>query len=48
MVIVNVQGDGCFHLPSGGPSTPVSSTSIKEFVDAYKAGTLERFKLKQR
>lgn len=45
MIIVNIQGNGAYHLPQGGVSSPVNSTTIKDFVDAYKAGSLERFQL---
>lgn len=47
MVILNVQGNGSFYLPAGGASSPVTASSIKEFVEAYKAGTLEKQQLKR-
>jgi len=45
MIIVNIQGNGAYHLPPGGVSSPVNASTIKDFIDAYKAGTLERFQL---
>ncbi|CAM9377780.1 unnamed protein product [Ectocarpus sp. 4 AP-2014] len=45
MIIVNVQGNGAYHLPQGGISAPVNATTIRDFVEAYKSGALERFQL---
>lgn len=45
MIIVNIQGNGAYHLPQGGVSSPVNAATIKDFVDGYKAGSLERFQL---
>eukprot|EP00903_Cladosiphon_okamuranus_P008393 g8069.t1 len=45
MIIVNIQGNGAYHLPQGGISSPVSATTIKDFIDGYKAGSLQRFQL---
>lgn len=45
MIIVNIQGNGAYHLPQGGVSSPVNAATIKDFIDGYKAGSLERFQL---
>lgn len=45
MIIVNIQGNGAYHLPQGGISAPVNATTIRDFVEAYKSGALERFQL---
>lgn len=47
MVIVNVPNNGAFYVPVDGPTTPVSSETIRAFISAYKEGTLDRQQLKR-